>query len=188
MNIDNPFIRWHKSFEDYPSFLSDIDDYAMHTTDDFERLKKYKADKKHVVGITTAIPKQDNDEAFEFYDIQGESLYSNPPPKGYITVDHGLDEEHIWAFGRDLFNQEVVKNTWMNENYLSGKHSYAPWWGEKLCMPHFYKQDKLEKFDRHWDHRLGLETLKKLHVLRFGRNPSEHARKAMQDEINWYIS
>jgi len=24
--FNNPFLRWHKSFEDYPSFLSDMDD------------------------------------------------------------------------------------------------------------------------------------------------------------------
>ena len=42
--------------------------------------------------------KEDNDEKFEFYDIQGESLYSNPPEPTWITVDHGLDEDEIWAF------------------------------------------------------------------------------------------
>lgn len=38
-SFDNPFLRWHKSFENYPSFFSDMDDYPMYETDDFERVK-----------------------------------------------------------------------------------------------------------------------------------------------------
>lgn len=98
MHFDNPFLRWHKSFEDYPSFLNDMDDYAMHETDDFERLKKFKPLKKDVVGVTPILPRQDSDEIFEFYDVQGESVYSNPPNPNHILVDHGLDEDYIWAF------------------------------------------------------------------------------------------
>lgn len=112
-HFDNPFLRWHKSFEDYPSFLNDMDDYAMHETDDFERLKKYKPLKKDTVGVTPILPRQDSDEIFEFYDIQGESVFSNPPNPNHITVDHGLDEEHIWAFQSTLYNQKKIKNAWM---------------------------------------------------------------------------
>jgi hypothetical protein len=50
--FDNPFLRWHKSFGDYPSFLNDMDDYAMTETDDFERQKRFKPHKKNVVGST----------------------------------------------------------------------------------------------------------------------------------------
>jgi len=50
--FDNPFLRWHESFEKYSSFLSDMDDIPMHETDDFERLKQGKAKKKDVVGVT----------------------------------------------------------------------------------------------------------------------------------------
>jgi len=46
VHYDNPFLRWHKSFEQYSSFLSDIDDIPMTITDEFERIKKYKMDKK----------------------------------------------------------------------------------------------------------------------------------------------
>jgi hypothetical protein len=42
--------------------------------------------------------REDSDEKFEFYDIQGESLYSNPPEPNWITIDHGLDEDYIWSF------------------------------------------------------------------------------------------
>ena len=51
----------------------------MYQVDDFERQKHFKAKKKHVVGISTPIPLEDNDEKLTFYDIQGESLYTNPP-------------------------------------------------------------------------------------------------------------
>jgi hypothetical protein len=54
---DNPFIRWHKSFGEYSSHLADMDDYAMHETDDFERLKRYKPLKKNVVGVTPILPR-----------------------------------------------------------------------------------------------------------------------------------
>jgi hypothetical protein len=90
-----------------------------------------------------------------------------------ITVDHGMDEDHIWAFGRTPYNQEVIKNTWMNNAARASTLSYAPFWGHKLCMPAWYKKEKLEKFYRHWDHRLGLETLKIQHVMKYGPTPNE---------------
>jgi hypothetical protein len=103
-SFSNPWLRWHKSFEDYPSNHSDIDDIVMHETDNFERSKKYLSKNKDVVGTSPAIPREDNDEKYSFYDIQGESPYSNPPNPNQITIDHGLDEEHIWAFGKSLYN------------------------------------------------------------------------------------
>merc|ERR1719230_1322608 len=48
-HIDNPFIRWHKSFEEYPSFLGDMDDFSMHEHDELERFKKFKPDPKKTV-------------------------------------------------------------------------------------------------------------------------------------------
>jgi len=84
----------------------------MQETDTFERLKKFQPDAKKVVGTSTILPKQDNDEAFEFYDVQGESLYTNPPNPNHITMDHGLDEEHIWNFSRTLFNQFKIDSKW----------------------------------------------------------------------------
>jgi len=104
-HFDNPFMRWHKSFGDYPNFLSDIDDYSMHDTDTFERLKKFAPKKGTTVGGSTLIPREDNDEKYEFFDIQGESVFSNPPNPNTPTVDHGMDEDYIWSFGRTLYNQ-----------------------------------------------------------------------------------
>lgn len=84
----------------------------MQETDTFERLKKYTPDNKKVIGLSSVIPREDNDEKFEYYDIQGESMYTNPPNPNHVTIDHALDEEHIWSFGRTLFNQFRVDNTY----------------------------------------------------------------------------
>ena len=54
-------------------------------------------------------------------------------------------------------------------------------------MPHFHKAEKLEKFERHWQHRLGLEALKKEHVERFP-TPTEADRKQMEAELSQYIA
>jgi len=69
----------------------------------------------------------------------------------------------------------------------AGIDSFAPIWGHKLAMPHFYKREKLEKFERHWQHRLGLETLKMKHAVNFGYTPTEQQRKQMQAEIGAYV-
>lgn len=131
-HIDNPFIRWHKSFEEYSSFLGDMDDFSMHEHDELERFKKFKPDPKKTIGTTTLIPREDNDEKFEFWDMQGESVFSNPPNPNFITVDHGLDEDSIWAFPKTMYNQDRVKNTYTNPATRAFHMSFAPMWGQKL--------------------------------------------------------
>jgi hypothetical protein len=76
---NNPFVRHHENIFEYSSHLYDIDDHSKIHFDNFERLKKFKSKKGTTIGVTKIIPMQDNDEAWDFYDIQGESLYSNPP-------------------------------------------------------------------------------------------------------------
>jgi hypothetical protein len=186
MAFDNPFLRWHKSFENYSGHLYDIDDHTLHGSDEFERLKKYTPDDKHVAGMTPIIPRQDNDEALEFYDIQGEGPFTNPPNPNTPVVDHGQDENHIWAFGKTLYNQTVVKN-----NHMPGGDSHldevAPWWGEKLTMPHFYKREKMVKFYRQWNHRRGLELIKMRHAKKYGLYPTQAQLDEMSAEISAYI-
>jgi hypothetical protein len=103
--MDVPHLRWHDSFADYSSHLSDHDDYAFDRVDNFERMKKFTPLKKHVVGSTGIIPRVDSEDKFTFFDIQGESLYSNPPNPESPLIDHGIDEDDIWAFPRSVFNQ-----------------------------------------------------------------------------------
>ena len=78
-SFNNPWLRWHQNFEEYPSHLHDIDDISMHTTDNFERTKKYLAKGKDVMGTSSVVPREDNDATSSSYDIQGESALSNPP-------------------------------------------------------------------------------------------------------------
>ena len=74
-----------------------MDDITLYQVDNFERLKPYKPKDKNVVGICNPVPQDDNDETLKFYDIQGESLYTNPPDSNNPTIDHGLEEDDIWA-------------------------------------------------------------------------------------------
>ena len=55
--FDRPHLRWHKSFEEYPDHLSDIDDPALDVTDTFERVKPYLPSQKNVVGSSPIIPR-----------------------------------------------------------------------------------------------------------------------------------
>ena len=185
--VGNPFYRWHKSFENYPDWHQDIDDSTMYETDNFERLKKFQPLDKHVVGNTQVIPLSDNDEDIRFFDVQGESVISNPPNPNAPVIDHGLDEEKIWAFPRSLYNQEIVQNNWWDPSNTGHLNSYAPMWGNKLVGPAFYKHEKLPKFFRHWHHRLGLEAIKRRQVEKYGRDPSAAAKAEMSAEINKYI-
>lgn len=65
----NPFMRHHENIFQYSSHLYDIDDHAKTNFDNFERLKKFAAKKKTTIGVTKIIPQQDNDEAWDYYDI-----------------------------------------------------------------------------------------------------------------------
>lgn len=85
--------------------------------DNFERFKQYAPKDGTTVGETPMFPIEDNDTKFQFYDIQGESIYTNPPDSNAPVIDHGLDEEYIWAFRKSVYNQDVIinqygKNLW----------------------------------------------------------------------------
>jgi len=179
IRFDNPFLRWHKSFEDYPDHGYDMDDIAMTYTDEFERLKKFKADKKHVAGSSRLIPPEDNDEKFYFADIRGDTPFSHPPDPNFPLIDHGLDEEIIWAFPKNLYNMDVIKNPYFQPLPKAARLPYAPHWGRKLATPTFYKEDKIIKFNRQWNHRLGLETLKMKHALTYPQRPTPEQKKVM---------
>lgn len=56
------------------------------------------------VGDSLIIPTEDNDQKLYFYDVQGESVYTNPPDTNTPTIDHGLDEEHIWGWLLNGYN------------------------------------------------------------------------------------
>lgn len=183
----NPFIRWHHSYKNYPGNLGYIDDYSMHTHDQFERFKKYDAKDEHTVGWTPNNPLGEDEEEYRMYDVQGEGPFTNPPDINTPVIDHGQDEEYIWNFPKNAFNQQVVQNLYTPNNPEPHRASYAPYWGQKLSMPHFYKREKMEKFYRHWQHRLGLEDLKKGIVHDFGINPTVTEKKEIEGKVSAYI-
>jgi len=158
---DNVFQRMHPSIEDYSSFLDDMDDIILHKTDNWERMKPYEPDAKKMAGSTPAVPEIDNDDAFKFYDVNGESLYTNPPDPNFPTVDHGVGEEKIWAFRKTAYNQIVMPNIALTEGFSRMReYTSIPFWGSKLMTPHFFKQEKFDKLLRHWNIRENLEVLK----------------------------
>ena len=81
-----------ESIEDYPHLHDDIDDHSYYKKK-YERLKTFMTKKEDVVGASTVIPMDENDETLKFYDIQGESLYTNPSDPNIPTIDHGLNED-----------------------------------------------------------------------------------------------
>ena len=71
-----------------------------------------------------------------------------------------------------MFNQDKISNTYAQVGNMNHKFSYAPFWGEKLSQPAWFNRDKMAKFNRHWSHRLGLETLKIKHAGQYGPHPT----------------
>ena len=87
--------------------------------DNFERLKPF--DPTEYAGETPAIPTEDNDMKLQFFDVQGESIYTNPPDPNSPTIDHGLEEDHIWAFNLTAYNQFVIKNQYVRNLWEAPK-------------------------------------------------------------------
>lgn len=143
--LDNPFQRFHQSIVDYPDFQDDIDDVSFLEYDNYERLKRLEPKKGTTVGDSPVIPMEDNDQKLYFYDLQGESLYTNPPDTNQPTLDHGLDEEHPWAWNVTGYNQIVVKNQYVRSLWDSTKKLHLPTWGQKLFTPAYYKDEKFSK-------------------------------------------
>ena len=78
--------------------------------DTFERFKKFDAKEGTTCGETFIVPPEDNDQKFYFYDTFGESVFTNPPDPNMPHIDHGLEEDNIWAFLLSPYNQFVIKN------------------------------------------------------------------------------
>ena len=162
--LNNAFTRFHQSIVDYPMELDNMDDFKLYQTDNFERLKPLMPKKGSTVGTTTLIPTMDTDEKLIWYDTQGESLYTNPPDPNHPTIDHGLDEDHIWAFSKTNYNQNVIRNPYTRDLMGALKEHNAPWWGKKLLAPAWYKEDKYTKFLEHYAIKLDFQRLLMRHA------------------------
>ena len=184
--LDNPFQRFHESIEQYPDFHDDIDDVSFTEYDNWERLKPFDPKEGSTVGETPVIPTEDNDMKLYFYDVQGESVYTNPPDSNLPVIDHGLDELKVWAFNLTGYNQEVIKNQYTSNLWAATKNNHAPFWGNKLFTPSFYKEEKMEPFMRQWSHRLNLEVIKMRHAI-MNKVGDANQRKQMKEEIEGYL-
>ena len=185
--LNNPFTRFHKSLEDYPQEHENMDDVKLYQTDNFERLKPLMPKAGSTVGTTTLIPTMDTDEKLVFYDTQGESLYTNPPDPNVPVIDHGLDEEKIWAFRKTNYNQDVIYNPYTRDRFSAMYEHNAPWWGLKLSTPAFYKDEKYAKFFKQYAIRLEFQRLKLRHAQEL--RPGDMAqRDQMKAEVSDFLA
>jgi len=102
------------------------------------------------------------------------------------VIDHGLDELKIWAFNLTGYNQEVIRNQYTSNMWNATKSMHVPFWGQKLFTPAFYREEKLETFNRQWGARIGLEIIKMRHAMT-NKMGDEVQRRKQKDEIESYI-
>lgn len=69
-------------------------------------------------------------------------MYTNPPDPNYPTIDHGLDEDAVWAFKMTGYNQDVVNNPYRQDLFAASRLNHIPFWTLKLAAPAFYKPEK----------------------------------------------
>jgi hypothetical protein len=143
------------------------------------------AKSEDVVGTTPVVPIDDNDFNLKFYDIQGESLYTNPPDPNLITMDHGLDEDHIWSFRMTLYNQSGIFNNYTKNIFSASRANHVPFWGLKLSTPAFYKDHKLQRYFKQWSLRLGLEQIKLRHAKIMRPNDPAQQRQFKQEVMSY---
>jgi len=172
---------------DYPQEHGNMDDVKLYQTDNFERLKPLMPKAGSTVGTTTIIPTMDTDEKLVFYDTMGESLYTNPPDPNIPVIDHGLDEEKIWAFRKTNYNQDVIYNPYTRDFWTAQYEHNAPYWGLKLSTPAFYKDEKYSKFFLQYALRLDFQRLKLRHAKEL--IPGDQAqRDRMKAEVADFIA
>ena len=108
--LDNPFVRWNETIDQNSSVLHSFDDEPVYQFEKYERLRHTDPDPKKTVGVAPLVPREDNDEKWYWADIQGETIYSNPPDPNLPVVDTRCDEEKIWNFRITNYNQNIIKN------------------------------------------------------------------------------
>lgn len=143
--IDNNFIRWNENIDEYPEHHEDMDDEILYETDDIERFKQFKPLEKHTDGETEVIAPIDDETIPTWSDGFGETPISQPPTASAPTVDHGMDEDYVWAFRNTHFGQHEIKNFYVQDIQNAIRLSHVPFWGQKLAAPAFYRDDKFVK-------------------------------------------
>lgn len=185
--FDNQFHRWNDSIDKNPSNHDDIERHTLYEVDNFERMKPYRMKESESEGNTTVIPQDDDDAKFHFYDNQGESIWTNPPDQNKPLIDHGLDEINVWNFRQTTYNQDAVVNQHSKDPFSALKDNHVPYWGLKLSTPQFYSHEKMQKFYKQWDQKLGLEIIKARQAVEL--IPMNQAQaEAHKNEIKGYIA
>ena len=150
----SPFARGSELLEEYPLHLHDMHDDVLFEYGQAQRHEVFQMDSSKSAGDTTLIPMDDNDEILHFYDIQGESLYTNPPDPNLPVIDHGLEEDRVWAFPKNLYNMDVISNPYADgDDFKNSMLSHVPFWKDKLMTPAFYRKDKWDKMLMQWEWR-----------------------------------
>lgn len=185
--LDNPFLRMHEKLEQNPHHLDDMDDVSMIDYDNWERFKPFTPKKGTTVGETNFIPLEDNDQKPVMYDLQGENMYTNPPDSNIPSVDHRLDEEHIWSFGITGFNQSSIKNHFSIDPLSVSRRNHMPQWGQKLIAPSFYTEEKFLKLVKQHKIRLNFSNLQAKQA--FLNIPGDQDQKVIfKEEIKQFLN
>lgn len=74
----------------------------------YDRLKKFEAKKGTTASDWFVHNFEDNDTKLQYVNVQGETLYTNPPDPNRLNMDHRLEEDSIWNFNLDTLNQKII--------------------------------------------------------------------------------
>lgn len=103
VRLDNPFMRWHQSFDTNSTHMDDFDDLVLKETDNFERAKMHQAKESDTVGMNSVIPFEEDELAWD--DPMGENPLNHAPDGNMPVIDHRIEEDQVWAFRTNFFNQ-----------------------------------------------------------------------------------
>ena len=185
--FNDHFSKFNDDLNDYPLFAEDHMDYVMTTSDNFERTKPFKADKKgRVIGDWYAFPVQDKDDRFMPNTMDMDNMFSDPPDSNLgPACDHKLDEDPIWNFNYTSYNQYAINNEYKTNFMQMMERNSIPFWSDKLLLPSYKNDASLKKLYTQWNQRIGLETLKMRHSLVNSRSPIVADQQSA--EISQYI-
>lgn len=184
VSLDNPFMRWHQSFDTNSTHMDDWDDMVLKETDNFERAKRHQAKESDTVGINSVIPYEEDELAWD--DAFGENPLNHAPDGNMPVIDHRIEEDQVWAFRTNWFNQTAVVNKYVTDSWSATQDSHVPFWTAKLTTPAYYSDEKFKKFEKQWSQRVGLELLKLKHAAEF-KFEDRVQRRRHKHELQDYI-
>lgn len=118
-----------------PAALDNGFDIAL---DHVERYKPFKMKEEDSHGAAQFIPRRTADDRQHWYNMQGESIYSNPWPRHLPMVDHKLDEQEIWNFRINAYGLNQLENFFTQNQKIAETLLSQPIWSGKKAIPHFW--------------------------------------------------